>query len=571
MVAREKSGRKKEISRLEKAPTGITGLDEVTYGGLPRGRTTLVAGGAGSGKTILAMKFLLNGAVQYNEPGVFVSFEENPTELAENFASMGYDLHDLVARKKVVLEHIAVERSQIEETGEYDLEALFIRLDYARKSIGAKRMVLDTIEVLFAGLKNTAVLRSELRRLFRWVKDKDLTAIVTGERGDHSLTRHGLEEYVADCMILLDHRVIEQISTRRLRILKYRGTTHGTDEFPFTIDEKGISVLPITSISLDHEAGTERVTSGIPRLDSMLGGEGFYRGSSILVSGTAGTGKSSIAANFALATCKRGERCLYFAFEESASQIMRNMRSINVHLAPYVKKGLLRFSSSRPTSHGLEAHLSVIHKLIEEHKPSCTIFDPISNFIALGTGGEIKSMLTRVVDYLKSRNITAMFTNLTSGGGPLEGTDSAVSSIMDTWILLRDIESGGERNRGMYVLKSRGMAHSNQIREYVISGRGIDLLDVYTGPEGVLTGSARISLEAMEEAKTMLRQQEIERKRKQLDLKREELEAAVKVLQAKFEAEKTELEQAIQNETEAEKRLLNDRRSMATLRKADRL
>ncbi len=349
---------------------------------------------------------------------------------------------------------------------------------------------MDTIEVLFSGLKNTAVLRAELRRLFRWVKDKDLTAIVTGERGDHSLTRHGLEEYVADCVLLVDHRVIEQISTRRLRILKYRGTSHGTDEFPFIIDEKGISVLPITSVGLDHEVSTERVSSGIPRLDAMLGGEGFYRGSSILISGTAGTGKSSLAAVLASATCKRGERCIYYAFEESASQIVRNMRSININLAPCVKKGLLRFSSSRSSSHGLETHLAMIHRLIEEHNPSTAIFDPISNFISLGSGGEIKSMLTRLVDYLKSRQITALFTNLTYGGTALERTDNAVSSIMDTWLLLRDIEYGGERNRGMYVLKSRGMGHSNQIREFVISEDGIELLDVYTGPAGVLTGSA---------------------------------------------------------------------------------
>ncbi|MDD5207396.1 MAG: circadian clock protein KaiC, partial [Desulfobacterales bacterium] len=309
MVAREKKNQNNLIAGLDKTPTGINGLDEITCGGFPRGRTTLISGSAGSGKTIFAMEFLLRGAVQYNEPGVFVAFEENPRELAENFASMGYDLNDLVKRKKIAIEHIAIERSQIEETGEYDLEALFIRLAYATQSIGAKRMVLDTIEVLFSGLKNTAVLRAELRRLFRWVKDKGLTGIVTGERGDHSLTRHGLEEYVADCVVLLDHRVIEQISTRRLRVLKYRGTTHGTDEFPFIIDEKGISVLPITSAGLDHEVSTERVSSGIPRLDNMLGGEGFYRGSSILVSGTAGTGKSSLAANFALAACKRGERC----------------------------------------------------------------------------------------------------------------------------------------------------------------------------------------------------------------------------------------------------------------------
>lgn len=569
MVAREKKNQNNLIAGLDKTPTGINGLDEITCGGFPRGRTTLISGSAGSGKTIFAMEFLLRGAVQYNEPGVFVAFEENPRELAENFASMGYDLNDLVKRKKIAIEHIAIERSQIEETGEYDLEALFIRLAYATQSIGAKRMVLDTIEVLFSGLKNTAVLRAELRRLFRWVKDKGLTGIVTGERGDHSLTRHGLEEYVADCVVLLDHRVIEQISTRRLRVLKYRGTTHGTDEFPFIIDEKGISVLPITSAGLDHEVSTERVSSGIPRLDNMLGGEGFYRGSSILVSGTAGTGKSSLAANFALAACKRGERCVYFAFEESASQIIRNMRSININLAPYIKKGLLRFSSSRPSSHGLEAHLALIHKLIEEDNRTTVVFDPISNFISLGSGGEIKSMLTRLVDYLKARRITALFTNLTHGGTALERTDNAVSSIMDTWLLLRDIEYGGERNRGMYVLKSRGMGHSNQIREFTISEKGIDLLDVYTGPEGVLTGSARISLEAREKANALLREQEIELKRNQLEIKRQEMEASIKVMKARFESEKAELERAIEQEQAAMVKLKSDRTKMARLRKAD--
>lgn len=569
MVAGEKRGQKMSISGLDKAPTGVKGLDEITCGGLPKGRTTLVAGGAGSGKTIFAMEFLLRGAVQYNEPGVFVAFEENPHELAENFASMGYDLDDLVKRKKIAIEHIAIERSQIEETGEYDLEALFIRLAYAAQSIGAKRMVLDTIEVLFSGLKNIAVLRAELRRLFRWVKDKGITGVVTGERGENSLTRHGLEEYVADCVILLDHRVIEQISTRRLRILKYRGTTHGTDEFPFIIDENGISVLPITSVGLDHDVSTERISSGIPRLDSMLGGEGFYRGSSILISGTAGTGKSSLAASFGSATCKRGERCVYFAFEESASQIIRNMRSINIDLAPHVKKGLLRFSSSRPSSHGLETHLSLIHKLIEEHKPSTAVFDPISNFISLGHKGEIKSMLTRLVDYLKARRITALFTNLTHGGEALERTDNAVSSIMDTWLLLRDIESGGERTRGMYVLKSRGMGHSNQIREFIISENGIDLLDVYTGPEGVLTGSARISLEAKEKAKALLREQEIERKRNQLEIKRLEMEASIQVMKARFESEKTELERSIEQEKAAMEKLMADRSQMARVRKAD--
>jgi circadian clock protein KaiC len=474
---------KKDSPRgLEKSATGIKGLDEITMGGLPKGRPTLIAGGAGSGKTTIAMEFLLRGAIQYGEPGVFVSFEENEHELTENFASLGYDLQKLASKKMVSLEHVFIERSQIEETGEYDLEALFIRLAHAIDSIGAKRIVLDTIEALFAGLGNATILRAELRRLFRWLKQRKMTAIITGEKGEGTLTRHGLEEYVADCVIMLDHRVSEQVSTRRLRVIKYRGTFHGTDEYPFIIDEKGVSVFPITSAGLDHVVSSERISTGIPRLDAMLGGKGFYRGSSILVSGTAGTGKTSIASYFAEETCSKGERCIYFAFEESMNQIMRNTRMIDVRLDPWVKKGLLKFQPARPTSHGLETHLSLIYKLVEEFNPSAAIFDPITNFISLGSEGEIKSMVTRLIDYLKMRQVTALFTNLTRGGRNLETTEAAVSSLMDTWMLLRDIELGGERTRGIYVMKSRGMSHSNQICEFLISGRGIDILDVYVGP-----------------------------------------------------------------------------------------
>ncbi|PKN62991.1 MAG: KaiC 1 [Deltaproteobacteria bacterium HGW-Deltaproteobacteria-15] len=564
-----KTKNENSVKGLEKSATGIKGLDEITGGGLPKGRPTLIAGGAGSGKTTIAMEFLLRGAIQYKEPGVFVSFEENERELTENFASLGYDLQDLASQKKVSLEHIFIERSQIEETGEYDLEALFIRLAYAIDSIGAKRIVLDTIEVLFSGLNNGSILRAELRRLFRWLKQRKITALITGEKGDGTLTRHGLEEYVADCVIILDHRAAEQVTTRRLRVLKYRGTFHGTDEYPFIIDEKGVSVFPITSAGLDHEVSSERISTGIPRLDAMLGGKGFYRGSSILVSGTAGTGKTSIASYFASETCRKGERCLYFAFEESMNQIVRNMRMIGIRLDPLVKKGLLRFQPARPTSHGLETHLSLIHKLVDEFNPSVAIFDPITNFISVGSEGEIKSMVTRLIDYLKMRQITALFTNLTRGGQNLETTETAVSSLMDTWMLVRDIEMGGERTRGIYVMKSRGMSHSNQIREFQISDRGIDILDVYVGPEGVLTGSARASLEAKEKADALSREQEIERKKNEIERKKDILDAKIKAMQATFESEKEDLERAIEQEKLARTGVADQRRRMALLRKAD--
>ncbi|HSD53839.1 MAG TPA: circadian clock protein KaiC [Burkholderiales bacterium] len=476
---------------LSKAPTGIQGLDEVTGGGLPRGRPTLVCGSAGCGKTLLAMEFLARGATELGEPGVFVSFEERAEELAQNVRSLGFDLDALAAEKKLLVDYVHVERSEIEETGEYDLEGLFIRLGHAIDSIGAKRVVLDTIETLFGGLSNEGILRAELRRLFRWLKDRKVTAIVTGERGDRTLTRHGLEEYVSDCVILLDHRVDEQLSTRRLRIVKYRGSAHGTNEYPFLIDEAGFSVLPITSLGLAQAASTERVSTGVPQLDTMLGGDGVYRGSTVLVSGTAGTGKTSLAAHFAHATCGRNERCLMFAFEESPSQLMRNMRSIGLDLEPWVRKGLLRVHASRPTFTGLEMHLATMHKQVQAFRPAMVIVDPISNFVSAGSTSQAAQMLVRLLDFLKSDGVTAVFTDLTSSGSPLEATAVGISSLVDTWLLVRNVELNGERIRALDVLKSRGMAHSNQAREFVLSRHGIELRDVYTGSEGVLTGSSR--------------------------------------------------------------------------------
>jgi len=478
----EPDERRRPSSRtLPKAASGIRGLDEITGGGLPRGRPTLVCGSAGCGKTLLAMEFLVRGATELGEPGVFVAFEETAEELTQNVRSLGFDLDDLEAAGQLVVESIHVERSEIEETGEYDLEGLFIRLGLAIDSIGAQRVVLDTIENLFGGLYNAAILRFELRRLFRWLKDRGVTTVVTGERGEGQLTRHGLEEYVSDCVILLDQRVNGQLSTRRLRVVKYRGTVHGTNEYPFLIDETGISVLPVTSMGLDYAASDERIPSGVPRLDDMLGGYGYYRGSSIMVTGTAGTGKSSLAAHLVDAGCGRGERCLYFAFEESARQIVRNMRSIGVDLEPWIDQGLLRIESVRPTLHGLESHLVAVHKLVNEFRPRIVVIDPLSSFRSAGAGSEVQSMLLRLIDFLESAEITGFFTSLTSGGSPLEQSEVAISSLIDTWLMLRQFEVGGERDRGLYVLKSRGMAHSSQIREFRLTNRGLDLLDVYAG------------------------------------------------------------------------------------------
>ena len=551
---------------LAKTATGIAGLDEITHGGLPRGRPTLVCGSAGCGKTLLSMEFLVRGATQFNEPGVFIAFEETPEELAQNVRSLGFELDKLIADKKIAVDYVHVERTEIEETGEFDLEGLFLRLGMAIDEVGAKRVVLDTIENLFGAFANALILRSELRRLFRWLKDRGVTAIVTAERGEGALTRNGIEEYVSDCVILLDHRVSEQVSTRRLRIVKYRGSTHGTNEYPFLIDEHGISVLPLTSMGLNHAASKERIPSGVPALDAMLGGDGYYRGSSILVSGTAGTGKTSLAAHFANATCRRGERCLYLAFEESPKQLMRNMRSIGIDLEPWAKKGLLRIEASRPSLHGLEMHLVRVHKEVAAFRPDVVIIDPISNLVTAGTQMDTEAMLVRLIDFLKTGGVTAMFTNLTTGGNAWEKTDVGVSSLIDTWILLRDIELGGERNRGLYVLKSRGMKHSNQIREFLITPHGIELEPVYVGPEGVLTGSMRAAQEAREKAAELEREQAAERKQRELALRRSALEVQIKALQAEFAAVAQEAGISAE-ESSARERRRDEDRSRAAVRR----
>jgi circadian clock protein KaiC len=568
-MARSKKATSSHPEGIRKSPTGINGFDEITAGGLPTGRPTLVCGGPGCGKTLFAMQFLVSGATRFGEPGVFMSFEENAEELTQNVASLGFDLAELRESGRIAMDFVQVQRDEIEETGSYDLEGLFVRLGYAIQSVGAKRVVLDTIEALFSGLSNTAVLRAELRRLFRWLKDRGVTVVITGERGDGKLTRQGLEEYVSDCVILLDHRVNEQISTRRLRIVKYRGSVHGTNEYPFLIDERGLEVLPITSLHLQHEVSSERISSGIDRLDAMLGGQGYYRGSSVLVSGSSGTGKSSLAAHFVDAGCRRGERCLYFSMEESEGQIIRNMGSIGLPLGKWIQRGLLRVHSSRPTLFGLEMHLVTVYRMVQEFKPSVVVIDPMSNFVVVGTGGEVQVTLLRLVDYLKSQGITALFTNLTSSAHAPDETQLGVSSLMDTWILLQELEDGGERNRGLYVLKSRGMAHSNQVREFVLTGQGIQLLDVYVGPGGVLTGSARLSQEARERAEGEKHRQEIEALRRRRESRRLALEAQIATLRAEFEGEEEELIKRISQGEQRERTFTQDRASMARSRQAD--
>ncbi|HEX3578983.1 MAG TPA: circadian clock protein KaiC [Thermoanaerobaculia bacterium] len=553
-------------AELAKCPTGIAGLDEITNGGIPRGRPTLICGSAGCGKTLFGIEFLVNGAMQ-GEPGVFVAFEERPEELAQNVTSLGFDLERLQKQKKLFVEYIHVERSEIDETGEYDLDALFFRLGDAIDTVGAKRIVLDTLETLFSGFSNEAILRAELRRLFRWLKDRGMTAVITAERGDGALTRQGLEEYVSDCVIVLDHRLADQVATRRLRVVKYRGTRHGTNEYPFLIDKDGIDVLPITSIGLTHEASTERVSTGIPDLDAMLAG-GVYRGSTVLVSGTAGAGKSSISSHVAKAACERGERCLIFAYEESPQQILRNMRTIGIDLSTYVRNGLLRCIAERPTTFGLEMHLATIHKAIRDYSPRILIVDPITNFFSIADPKEVKAMLMRLVDFLKLKQITAVMTSLTSGGQALEATEAGISSLIDTWLLLRDVEANGERNRAMYVLKSRGTAHSNQLREFVLTSKGVKLIQPYLGPEGVLTGSSRVAQEAKESAAIAKRREEAGRKRRAIERRMKTLDTEIAALRLEMSAEHDELERLASEETVWQRQVATDRMAMATSRKS---
>jgi circadian clock protein KaiC len=507
--------------------------------------------------------------MEHNEPGVFMAFEETAEDLIENVASLGYDLNQLITRKQIYVDHVQIERSEIEETGEYDLDGLFVRLSYAIDSIGAKRVVLDTLEALFASLPNEGILRAELRRLFRWLKDKGVTAVITAERGAGTLTRHGLEEYVSDCVILLDHRVIEQVSTRRLRVVKYRGSAHGTNEYPFLIDDDGITVIPITSLGLEHKASSERVSTGILRLDEMLGGKGLFRGASVLISGTAGSGKTSMAAAFAEAVWKRGERCLYFAFEESMSQITRNMRSIGIDLTTGIKQGLLGFHAARPTAYGLEMHVATMHKLIDEFKPDAVVIDPLTNLINVGSPLEVHSALLRLIDLLKQRQVTGFFLSLAHDGKPLESTDIGVSSIMDTWVILRDIESNGERNRGLCILKSRGMAHSNQIREFRLTNHGVELTDVYLGPGGLLTGAAREVQEARERAEALTRAEERQHREREMERKRAVIEAQINELRARLDAEEAELRHAAEQIKSREDIMTSDRKVLARIRRSD--
>jgi len=556
------------VRPIPKSPTGIHGFDDITSGGLPKGRTSLVYGSAGCGKSMFAMEYLFRGATEFGEPGVLMAFEETKAKIQANAASLGFDLQKLMDDKKLVVDYVHVERSEIEETGEYDLGGLFARLDHHVKTVRAKRVVLDTLEVLFAGLKNQGIIRSELRRLFRWFEEHNLSAVITAERGEGTLTRHGLEEFVSDCVILLDHRVAEELSTRRLRIVKYRGSGHGTNEYPFLIDEQGISVVPLSSLSLEHEATRNRVSTGIPALDAMLGGKGYYQGSSILISGTAGTGKSSIAASFAASECERGRPTLLFSLEEAPKQVIRNMNSIGIDLERWVRKGLLNLQASRPSVYGLEMHLVHLHKMIQEMGAKAVVIDPVTALLVAGNPGETRSLLVRLIDLLKTKGITAILTSLTEDGVPLESSEVGISSLIDTWITLDHTRAGGERNRVLQIVKSRGMNHSNQVREFLLSDEGLQLKDVYLGSKGVLTGSARLAQEALDRAEESRRQFDLERQEIGLQVEENVLRGQISAIQEKLRIVTGDRHRLSRLDHERETRAAEDLRKMAISRRA---
>lgn len=554
--------------QLSKCPTGIQGLDEITDGGLPQGRPTLICGSAGCGKTLFGVEFLVRGATRYGEPGVLVTFEETASEITQNVASLGWNLNQLIAEGQILIDHVYIEPSEIEETGEYDLEALFLRLGYAIKKIGAKRVLLDTIEVLFAGLANANIVRAEIRRLFHWLKDQGVTAVITGERGDKTLTRQGLEEYVSDCVIKLDQKTFEDIATRTLQVVKYRGSRHSNNEYPFLIEENGISVLPVTSLKLDHVVSNERISTGISQLDEMFGGQGYYRGSSILVTGRAGTGKTTLASYFTQASCLRGERCLYLATEESPQQIIRNLNSIGLDLAPYVEQGLLQFDAVRPTNYNLEMRLFKIHRWVQEFQPRTIIIDPMSNLVLSGSLIQTKNFFMRLIDYLKSKQITVFMTNLTAGDADhdQEQTEVGVSSLMDTWLELQTLKVNGERNRIIYALKSRGMMHSNQVREFIVTSEGVKLVEVYLGEGKVLTGTERVNQELKEQSAAKKRRQNFELKKREYEQKKKLVQAQINDLQMQLLNRDAELDLLLEEEQEEEKAVLENRTFMARLR-----
>jgi len=485
-----------DYKTIPKTATGIPGLDQILNGGLPKGRVTLVVGNSGTGKTLLGIEFLVNGIRQHDENAILVTFEESASKVTENVSSLGFDLNNLQDDGKLTVMAFKVDLPE-KNRGYFDFSPLLVLLEEAIVCIGAKRVVLDTIELLFGAYSDQTTARIELVKLMRWLEDRGVTAIITGESGNNALTRFGIEEYVSDCVIVLDHRVREEISTRLLRVMKYRGSVHGTNEYPFLIAKNGFIVLPVSSLSLDYAVSRERVSVGVPELDEMLSG-GPYRGSTTLVTGVSGTGKTSVAMSMVNAACARGERSLVLLYEESAFQLERDMGSIGINLKRWTDSGMLKIWASRPLEYGLENHLAIFINMLESFKPAIVAIDGLTAFSRGGFDPDVFIFITRKIGILKARGITTVLTTLKKDVED-ESSSLHISSLTDTGILLRNIEKNGERNRLLAVTKSRGTAHSNQLREFTLSSDGIRLVDVYIGPDGILVGSERRAQEIIVE------------------------------------------------------------------------
>ncbi|WP_240236172.1 circadian clock protein KaiC [Nocardioides sp. CFH 31398] len=520
---------------LEKAATGIEGFDDITFGGLPRARATIVTGAAGSGKSMFGVEFLAQGARAYGEPGVLLSFEETADELVANAASIGVDLRAMADEGTLVVDSAAGDLDDLVQSGAFDLEGLLLRLAAAIDAVGARRVVLDTVETLFSTLPDETTVRREFARLLRWLKERDLTVVVTAERGQQGrLTRHGIEEYVSDCVVVLDHRVEDEVATRRMRVAKYRGSPHGTNEFPFLISGRGLVVMPLHHDELT-EVSEERVSLGIPELDTMVGG-GVFRGSTIMISGSAGTGKTSIAACAADAACRRGEKALFLSFEEPSGQVVRNMRSIGLDLQHWIDKGLLVVQHMRPAITGLEAHLASLHMILDEHPAEVVVLDAVASLSRGVASYASASAVARDIAMLRLRGATTVLTAL-AGTHDDPHTDVSASSLVDAWLLVRNVENDGERNRLLMTIKNRGSFHSNQVREFLLTDDGPRLVDVFVGPDGVLTGSAREQQEARDASTEDARRRDQERRRASIERRREEVEAQIATLRRQLEDE----------------------------------
>ena len=545
--------------------TGVKGLDDVLGGGIPQGHAMLLVGKPGTGKSILSMEYLLHGIELHKENGVYISFEESEKQIISNAASFGWKFEEMVKKNKLAISYIDMQPEQMRTVGDYDLSALILRVKGAIKKVNARRVVIDGINNLLSTFDDERIIRSDLLRLIREIKEVNATIFITGERGHDSWSKMGFEEYLADGLMHLDNRTDGNYQTREIQVVKCRGINHYTGKSPFIINSEGMSIRPLITADFDYKVLKSRVSTGIADIDNMLGGKGLYRGSTVYITGPSGAGKTSISSSFANGACSRGERALFLAFEESSDQIIRNMKSIGLSLDKWVNEKLLYFYTARATTNSLEGHLDNIMTMVREVEPTCVVLDPISAFRPIANENETKLMLIRLNDYLRARKITTVFTALSSDGEYSEHADVQLSSIADTWIVVRIMDYKGERNNVMQLMKSRGMSHSRQMKEMYFTGNGLKLQNVYQGPEGVLTGAARIGQEKYEKLKEARNVIEIDKNRKKIERKKSLLEASIEALKHEYEEELEALHAAIEEAEEQNSKIKETRKEIENI------